>query len=69
MEKKRIVQYLMVVLLGFSIFFMIFIATMFRILMLGQGDVPPQVYEEEYFDEEEVPYIESDYGESVCECR
>lgn len=61
MEKRRIVQYLMVVLLGLSIFFMIFIATMFKILILEQGEVSPQVYEEQPKEEE--------YQDSICECR
>lgn len=65
MEKRRIVQYLMVVLLGFSVFFMIFIATMFKFLILEQGEVSPQVYEEQ--PEEEV--IEEQYEDSICECR
>ena len=61
MERKRIVQYLMVALLGFLVFFMIFIATMFKILILEQGEVCPPEYEEEV--------IEEQYEDSICECR
>jgi hypothetical protein len=40
---------------------MIFIATMFKFLILEQGEVSPQVYEEQPEEEE--------YQDSICECR
>lgn len=61
MERRKVIQYLMVLISVFAIFFMIFIAILTRALFLEQGETSPQVYQEQKVEEEQ--------QDNICECR